>query len=142
MILDTTTMFSDDQAITASAASTNLLDLGASGTPVGAAAAISRDLGNSVVPILIQVTTAFANNTSLKVGIQTDDNTGFSSAATVLESEAIAVATLVAGYKFVMQYVPMTVNERYVRLYYTIAGSNANAGNITAGLIMGNQTNV
>ena len=142
MILDTQTMFSDDQAITASAASTNLLDLGASGTPVGAAAAISRDLGNSVVPILIQVTTAFANNTSLKVGIQTDDNTGFSSAATVLESEAIAVATLVAGYKFVMQYVPMTVNERYVRLYYTIAGSNANAGNITAGLIMGNQTNV
>ena len=142
MILDTQTMFSDDQAITASAASTNLLDLGASGTPVGAAAAISRDLGNSVVPILIQVTTAFANNTSLKVGIQTDDNTGISSAATVLESEAIAVATLVAGYKFVMQYVPMTVNERYVRLYYTIAGSNANAGNITAGLIMGNQTNV
>ena len=142
MILDTQTMFSDDQAITASAASTNILDLGASATPTGAAAAISRDLGKSMVPILIQVTTAFATNTSLKVSIQTDDNTGFSSAATALETEAIAVATLVAGYKFVINWAPYTVNERYLRLYYTIAGSNASAGNITAGISMGNQTNV
>lgn len=142
MILDTQTMFSDDQVITASAASTNLLDLGASATPTGAAAAISRDLGMSVVPILIQATAAFATCTSLKVAIQTDDNASFSSAVVALETEAIPVATLIVGYKYVINWVPYTVNERYVRLYYTIAGSSASTGTITAGLSMGNQTNV
>ena len=34
MLLDVLTQFSDAQAITASAASTNVVDLGASGTPV------------------------------------------------------------------------------------------------------------
>jgi hypothetical protein len=143
VILDTETLLSDDQAITASAASTNYWDLGATGTPVGGAAALTRDLGKgNPMDFLIQVTKAdFATLTSLTVKLETDDNTGFSSATTVWESEAIAAATLVKGYKFNLSSMPRRVNERYVRLYYTVTGSNATAGNITAGITGGDDSN-
>ena len=125
MILDKQGMFSDDQAVTASAASENLIDLG-----------VARDIGKGKpIPILCQVTTAFATLTSLTVALQVDDNSSFSSAKTVLTTAAIAAASLVAGYKFALDYVPRGTDERYVRLYYTVAGSDATAGNISAGVV-------
>jgi hypothetical protein len=44
MILDNTNIFSDGQAITATANSTNVIDIGAAGTPQGASVAIARDI--------------------------------------------------------------------------------------------------
>jgi len=141
MIWDMQGIFSDAQAITASAASTNYYDRGAAGTPYGGAAAIVRDLGKGTpVPLRIQVVETFATLTSLKVGLQTDDNTSFSSAATIFETEAIAAADLVAGYYFNLTQVPMKTLERYLRLYYTVAVSNATAGKITAGFVLAHQT--
>lgn len=140
MITSAQQLFSDDQAVTASAASTNYIDLLAAGTPYGAAAALNRDQGKgNKIPIHIQTTAAFATLTSLKVAVQTDDNTSFSSATTVLETEAIAAATLVAGYVFNIDSIPLQTTERYIRLYYTVAGSNATTGTIWAGVTMGNQ---
>lgn len=140
MIFDSTNLFSDAQAITASAASTNVIDLGATGTPKHAANAITRDIGKgSPIQLRVQVTTAFATLTSLTVGIQTDDNEAFSSATTVLSSPAVAVADLVAGYVFPLVVIPRGTLERYVRLYYTVAGTNATAGNVTAGFVFANE---
>jgi len=140
MITSAQQLFSDDQAVTASAASTNYIDLLAAGTPYGAAAALNRDQGKgSKIPLHIQVTTAFATLTSLKVAIQCDDNTSFSSPTTILETEAIAAATLTAGYVFNIDSVPLKSTERYMRAYYTVAGSDATAGAIWAGVTMGNQ---
>ncbi len=142
MLLDSYTLLSDDQAITASAASTNYMDLGAPGTPPYAPAALTRDIGaTNDVEILFQVTTAFATLTSLTVGLQVDDNSSFSSATTVISTAAIPVASLVAGYKFSLQIVPPGTNERYLRAYYTVAGSNATAGAIKAAVIAGHQSN-
>ena len=45
MIFDRTLLFSNAQAITADAASTDIVDLGATGTVYGAAAALNRDIG-------------------------------------------------------------------------------------------------
>lgn len=141
MIFSKQSLFSDDQAVTASAASTNYLDLGAAGTPYGGTA-LTRDLGKgNKLKLNVQVTTAFATLTSLKVAVQVDDNSSFSTATTVLETEAIAAASLVAGYVFNLDEIPLRTSERYVRLYYTVAGSDATAGNIHAGLTMGQQTN-
>lgn len=140
MIFDRQSKFSSAQAITASAASTDYIDFGATGTPYGAAAALNRDQGKGgKIPLHIQVTEAFATATSVKVAVQTDDNSSFSSAATVLETEAIPIATLIAGYVFNIDSFPLKTNERYVRLYYTVAGSDATTGKITAGVTMGNQ---
>lgn len=140
MIFDSTNLFSDDQAITASAASTNVIDLGATQTPKNAANALTRDIGKGTpIPLRIQVTTAFATLTSLTVSVQTDDNSGFSSAATVATTPAIAVASLVAGYVFPLTVVPRGTLERYVRLYYTVAGSSATAGTVFAGFTFANE---
>jgi hypothetical protein len=141
MIFDKQGLFSDAQAITASAASSNVIDLGTTGTPVGGAAALSRDMGRSMVPILIQVVEDFATLTSLKVAVQVDTVENFASPETVLESEAIPVADLVAGYIFNIDKLPRRTDQRYVRLYYTVAGSNATAGKVTAGVVTAQQQN-
>lgn len=142
MMLDANTKFSDDQAITATAASTNYMDLQAANTPPGGPASLGHKIGGALdIPLLIQVTTAFATLTSLTISVETDDNTSFSSAKTVASTHAIPVADLVAGYIAPLTVIPHTVAERYVRLKYTVGGSNATAGAIVAAVATGIQTN-
>lgn len=125
---------SPGQAITASAASTNYVDLGALGTPPGHSVAPTRDLGKGTrIPILIQVTETFDALTSLKVAVQTDSSSGFATAlTTVLETEAIALATLVAGYQFNIDLIPPKTIQRYLRLYFTVAGGTPTVGKVFA----------
>jgi len=139
---DAFSQFSDEQAVTASAASTNHLNLGAAKTPPGAPAAVVRDIGGgNNQPIEVEVTEAFATLTSLTVNVEVDDNSSFTSAKTVATSGAIAAADMVVGYKFPISMVPPGANEQFMRLNYVVAGSNATAGKITAGLVFGRATN-
>lgn len=135
--------FSNQQAITASAASTSSIDLSATGTPApGHTVALSRDIGRgNPVNIRVQVTEAFATCDSLKVAVQTDADTAFGSVVTVLETEAIAVASLTVGYVFNLQWIPRNTDERYLRLYYTVAGSNATTGKVFAAVVESAQDN-
>ena len=144
MIFSAQQLFSDDQAITATAISTNVIDLGARGTPYDAAAALIGDIGKGVkIPILVQVTTTFATLTSLTVTLESDSVAGLSSSPVVAwSSGAIAAASLVQGYQFLIDVVPNGITGRYLGLRYTVGGSNATAGNITAGIVMGVQTNI
>ncbi len=142
MIFDAQTKFSAAQAVTASAASTNVIDLLATGTVYGASAAIARDQGvGEEIPVAIQVVTTFATLTSLKVAVQMSTDEAFTSPLVVLETEAIPAATLVAGYTFNIGRIPLKTTARYIRLYYTVAGSNATAGAVTAGVVAANQRN-
>lgn len=138
-LMDMESMFSDAQAITASAASENVIDLGAPGTPMHAAGAITQDIGRGrPIPVLIQVVEDFATLTSLQVTLEVDaDNSWGAGNVKVLDSLDVGVADLVAGKKFNPFYIPEETNLRYVRLYYTVTGSNATAGKITAGLVFG-----
>lgn len=136
MILSKQDLFSDAQAVTATAASTNLIDLGAQGTVVGQSAALAYDHGQGTyIPLLIQVVETFATLTSLTVTVEMDDNAAFSSATTIATTQAVAAATLVAGYVFQITAIPIRTTERYIRLKYTVAGSDATAGKITAGIV-------
>ncbi len=143
MLSDGLGTFSLNQAITASAASTSSIDLGATGTPSpGHTTALKRDIGRgNKVNIRVQVTETFLTLTSLAVSIETDTDTAFGSIATVLKTEAIPVADLVAGYVFNLEYIPRNTDERYLRLYYTVAGSNATAGKIFAAVVVASQDN-
>ena len=145
MILSKQDEFSAAQAITASAASTNVIDLRAAGIPYGSSTALARDQGvnakGAEIPLLIQVVTAFATLTSLKVAVQMSVDEAFTSPLTVLETEAIAAASLVAGYTFNIDKLPLKTTARYIRLYYTVAGSNATAGAVTAAIVPGLQQN-
>lgn len=129
MLLDQQALFSAAQAITATAASTNVIDTGS-----------NKDVGKyGDIPLLIQVVEDFNNLTSLTVTVQTDDNSAFSSAADVL-SMTIPLASLVLGYKSPVITLPMKM-ERYIRLNYTVTGTAPTTGKVTAGITGGVQTN-
>lgn len=129
MLLDQQALFSAAQAITATAASTNVIDAGS-----------NKDVGKyGDIPLLIQVVESFNTLTSLTVTVQTDDNSAFSSATDVL-SLTIPLASLVQGYKSPVITLPMKI-ERYIRLNYTVTGTAPTAGKVTAGITGGVQTN-
>lgn len=129
MLLDQQALFSAAQAITATAASTNVIDTGS-----------NKDVGKyGDIPLIIQVVEGFNNLTSLTVTVQTDDNSAFSSAADVL-SMTIPLASLVLGYKSPVITLPMKM-ERYIRLNYTVTGTAPTTGKVTAGITGGVQTN-
>lgn len=135
MIFDNQTMLSNAQLLTASAASTNIIDLG----PI--AAGIVRDIGKGKpIPLRMQVVESFNNLTSLAVALQVDDNSAFSSPKTVW-TQTLALADLVAGKVIIPEYVPRGTDERYMRLNYTVTGTAPSTGKITAGVTMGNQSN-
>jgi hypothetical protein len=135
MIFDMQTLLSDAQAITATAASTNTIDLG----PI--ANGIVRDLGKGKpIPLRIQVVQDFTNLTSLKFELQTDDNTGFGSAKTVW-AQTYVLADLKAGKVIVPEWIARGTDERYMRLYYTVTGTAPDAGKVTAGVVAGAQSN-
>lgn len=140
MILSAQALFSDDQAITASADSTNVIDLGVAGTPYGAAAALNRDVGKGAgIPILIQVTEAFNNLTTLEIIISTGATTAL---GTSITSQTIALADLAAGKQTSVVVLPNDITERYLGIEYVVVGVAPTAGKVTAGITMGVQTNV
>lgn len=140
MILSAQQLFSDDQAITATAISTNVIDLGAADTPYGGKAALKQDIGKGTpVPILVEVTEAFNTLTSLTIALEVGATTAL---GTVIYSEVVTLANLIVGKQTLMQYLPNGVNARYVGMRYTVTGTNPTLGKITAGISGGNQTNV
>jgi len=140
MILSAEQLLSDQQAITGTAVSTNVINLGTPGTPVGGAAALSQDIGKgNKIPFVIQVTEAFNNLTSLTIAIETGATT---SLGTVVVSKTYALAAInSAGTQFSIDVVPNDVSEKYLGVRYTVSGSSPSAGAVTAGVTMGNQTN-
>lgn len=132
MILDAQTLFSDAQALTASAASTNLIDLGAAG----------RDMGRGrKLMIRLNVDTALTDSGSdstVTVTLQTDDNDSFSSATTAQTLFTIA-ATAAAGTVYRAYVAPGALDERYCRLYYTMNNGNLSTGAVTAAMVLDDQ---
>lgn len=135
MIFDQQTLLSDAQAITATAASTNVIDLGPIKT------GIVRDIGKGkAIPLRIQVVEAFNTLTSLTIALQVDDNEAFGSAKTVW-SQVVALADLKAGKVISPEWIPRGTDERFMRLNYTVTGTAPTLGKITAGVVMGAQSN-
>ena len=125
MYFDALNMFSDKQAITATADSTKKVHLG------------GLKLAGKMDPIFIdiRVNAAFATLTSLRVELQQSDTEG-GTYATVPggDTGAIALASLVAGYKFGLRILPRSVTKPWLKLVYTVVGSNATKGSVTAAL--------
>lgn len=135
MVLDKNTLFSEAQAIIASAASTNSLDLGALGkVSYGEKAQLLHNVGHKHIPLLIQVVEDFDALTSLTIAVQSDNDVNFGSPKTVV-SESVALADLVAGYVSVIDKLPR-IKERYVRILYTVVGTDPTVGKITAGIAL------
>lgn len=140
MILDNTTLFSDAQAVTASAASTNVIDLG----PI--ATGITRDIGKGTpIPLLVQVVEVFdssADDETITVAVQFDSTTTFTPDKAITIGSMTNAQLKTLGFQLPCQAIPDGSNMRYMRLYYTVAGTGSfTAGKLTAGIVMGRQTN-
>lgn len=135
MILDQNAILSDAQAITVTAPSTNLYDLGLMGVAAYNQVQLKRNLGKGGhIPLLIQVVENFATLTSLTFTVQTDDNAGFATPKDIL-SEVVPVADLKKGYISKIDKLPRGIVEQFIRINYTVTGAAATAGKVTAGFV-------
>lgn len=136
MLLDKQLMFSEDQAITAAADSTNVIDLSS-----------VRDVGRGEeLYIALTVTETFADSGSdstLTVELQTDDNAAMSSEA-IVQSLVTLAALTAAGTQlfFRLPNEALVAYQRYLALKFTPNNGNLSAGKITAGIVKSIQKSV
>lgn len=136
MILDKQLMFDEALAITATAASTNQIDL-----------SVYRDLGvgdDPALKVLAQVITAFVSAGGATLQIQFQGSRDNVTYTTMAESRAYAVADLTAGIHLLPIDVPRIGGAaqsmpRYYRLNYVVGTSTFSAGTLTAGLVLDRQ---
>src|SRR3990172_323444 len=126
MLLDAQNLFSDAQAVTAQAASTNLIDQ-----------RVAQDLGvgeNLYVALNVDVAfTDAGSDSTLSVELQTDDNESFSSPVT--NTLLIIPALSAVGAAFFARISPDIANQRFIRLRYTPNSGNLTTGSVTAALV-------
>lgn len=132
MYIDRQNLFGRDQAVTASAPSTDHIDCGA-----------ARDIGNGTpLEILVLCTEAVtaAGAATVTVALQSDDNPSFSSPANLVLTDAIPKAALIPGVELLRVPVPYGA-ERYLRLYFSVGSGPLTAGKFTSGLVPMRQAN-
>lgn len=124
MYIDAHNLFDDAAAHLTTEASTNLIDLGA-----------IRNMGvGEDIYFVIQVDTAFtdgSSNSTMAITLETDDNASFSSATTAQTIGTFAALTA-AGTRLVAKLQPDAINERYLRVKYTVANGDLTTGAFTA----------
>ena len=128
MIRDANLNFDTNLAVTATATSTNTIDLG-----------VARDMGNvSHLDVSCLVTTTFAGGTSLQVTVQgSPDNSTWT---TLASGEAVPVASLVQGAQIAnFSGIPSVdpvggAPNRYLRLQYVVVGTMT-AGALTSDVV-------
>ncbi len=129
MIIDKSLQVSNEQAVTASAASTDVMDFGQANPDVG--------MSDMYMSITVDEAATAAGAATVTFSVQDSaDNATF---ADVAVTAAIGKATLVAGYQVI---IPMPVKlRRYSRVYYTVATGPLTAGKFSAQCVAGIQQN-
>ena len=137
MILDSTNLFSSQQAVTSTANSSTVIDL-----------TTARDLGpgydiNFFVAVTQDVTAAGA--ATVQFGLVVADSADLLTNPIVLmQTDAIGKAALTAGTQILRTAVPVsrTAGKRYLGVIYTVATGPLTAGKFTAGLCLDLQANI
>ncbi|MDD2709799.1 MAG: hypothetical protein PHV34_17590 [Verrucomicrobiae bacterium] len=123
---DALLIVSDEQEITASVASTSSIQLNSQGADVGP--------GQQMFAVL-SVDQAFNNLTSLKVDVQTDSDSAFGSAKTLLSKTLTrSDGDLALGKQHVLGAIPKGC-EKYLQGYYTVDGSAPSTGKVSLELV-------
>lgn len=129
MIMDAELRFSNAQAITASAASTNQLDLLA-----------LRDIGvGQDIYFVALVAVAFtdaSSDSTVAVTLETDSDPAFGTPTLAVQTIGTFAALSAIGSRLVAKLQPLAIFERYMRVYYTVANGNLTTGSITSFLVM------
>ena len=111
-ILDAQNMFSDSQVVAATGVSTNSIDLGS-----------DRNIGIGepmAVLIMVEAIDATSGDETYTVALEADDNSAFSSPATVL---SMAIPRAGGARQVALPVPPNTDTERFLQLRYTLGGT-------------------
>ena len=138
MIIDKLLRMSWAQALTTSAPSTDVIDLG-----------VARDLGVGndapTINVVVDVGTAFASTGASTLTIALQGSTDNASFTVMEQSPAIAKASLTAGARLVRWSLPGRVAgqsmPRYIRMNYTVATADFTNGTLNAFLTLDRQDN-
>lgn len=127
MILDKLLMFSEAQTVTATAASTDVIDLG----PIDGT---RRDIGVGYpLEFWTTVNTTATASGAATVNVQLQTSPDNSTWTTIASSGDLALSALVAGKRIVSQKVPSGV-QKYLRVNYTVGTGPLTAGAFTSGI--------
>lgn len=134
MLTDNLLYFSKAQAVTSSAASTDVIDFSA-----------YRDIGNGAqeLELFLTVDETVTAAGAATVTFSLEDSADNSSFAAIWTSAAIGKASLVAGANNISLALAPKIPlgcRRYLRVGYTVATGPLTAGKFTAGLTWANQS--
>jgi hypothetical protein len=133
-IMDALLVFSDEQALTATASSEGTVDLGAGEDGFGTTLAKPELAEGKPCWINVQVGAialdSSGESATLTVSLYTSTDDSSFSAHSVL-ANAVAEASLVAGYRIASVPIPAGLS-RYNKLYYTVGVESFTSGTITA----------
>ena len=132
MIIDKSLQFDCASAITVTAPSVNTIDLGS-----------NRDIGidgDPALSVFCSVMTAFAAAGAATMNVQFQTSADNATWTTLIQSDALAVASLTAGTEVLKTKVPMGC-LRYLRLIYVVSTGPMTAGAITSQIVLDRQAN-
>ena len=130
MISDQDVIFSDDQAVTASAISTNIVQVDGLGDIMGDSS-VEEDI---FLNLQVTTTTASSGSTTLDVDLVSHSAVPTNATYSVLKVlDDVAKASLVQGYAVSRNLRGIPLKE-YTGLYFTVAVANFTAGNFRAWL--------
>lgn len=143
MIVDNRLLFSDAQNLAQAAGtyvSTNAFDNLAAQTAPGGFGTIRKDNFRALenMELLLQIMTTFTSGgaATLQFQVVQADDVALSSGVEVLqETVALALATLVQGYRPRLRIPTLGLTKRYWGLRYIIGTAAMTAGTVTAGLV-------
>ena len=135
-ILDAKLIFSDGQAITSTAPSENVLDLGAdAGADINPGAPNMNPGAGTPVYLIVEVEEAFQASGDATLTVALQDSGDNSSYADVIKTKDIGKAELTAGKKVLQVPLPNEL-RRYIRCNYTVTNGPMTAGKINAYLAL------
>jgi hypothetical protein len=126
MITDKLLRVSEDQAITADAASTNTIDL-----------SVARDMGEGKpLYAVFTVTEAFNNATSVALQVITSAAADLGT-PTVRATQTVLLAGLTLGAQYVLVLPPAiaSLGQRYLGAYFDVTGTAPSTGKVTVDFV-------
>lgn len=136
MILDAALTLADAQAITVTATSSKVIDLGPESY-------VGNANGGGAIPIAVSVDESFTADgaATLQIAVRSSKSADMSSPKVHYLTPAIAKADLAAGKAFPAVLAIPYDAQRYVDLSYTVATGPFTAGKLTAVVTTSRQTN-